>query len=87
MTKLTFKRQCWLSVALILIGCLLATFLKQGVFENIAWVLIGLLYIFHPVVPESFKWRYSGDEKRMQRDARIAGAIAILIGLITRFGV
>lgn len=72
----------------ILLCCfLMATFLKQGIIYNVGWVLSGLLFVLHPVCPEAWKWRYGDDEKRMKRDFRIAGAVAILFGLLIRFGV
>lgn len=84
---LTWGRQWWLMAVIVFVGVALASLLKQGVFSNIAWVLAGLLPIIHPVCPEAWKWKYGDDDKRMKRDSRIAGAVVIFIGLITRFGV
>jgi len=85
--KLTFKQEWWIMAGIVLCGLFLATLFKQGIFSNIAWVLAGLLPIIHPVCPERWKWRYGDDDKRMKRDFRIGGAVVVLIGLITRFGV
>lgn len=85
--KLTFKQQAWLMAGILVCGFVLSTIFKQGFFSNIGWVLAGLLFIVHPVCPESWKWRYGDDDKRMQRDYRIAGVVVVFIGLITRFGV
>ena len=73
--------------SIVLLGFLLATFCKNGIFENIGLVLAGLLPIVHPVCPEAWKWKYRDNEKRMQRDSRMGGAIVILLSLITRFGI
>lgn len=85
--RLNYKRQCWLAVGIVLFGFILARLTGWAIAPNVAWVLAGLLSIVHPLVPESIKWRYAGDEKKMARDSRIAGAVVIVVGLITRFGV
>ena len=85
--ELNYKRQCWLAVGIVLFCFILAGLTGWNKASNVGWVLAGLLFIVHPLVPESIKWRYAGDEKRMARDARIAGAVVILVGLITKFGV
>ena len=85
MSWLSFKRQSWLSAAVVLLGFVLSTLFKQGVFSNIGWVLSGLLFVIHHICPETWKWRYGDDERRMRRDFRIGGAVIILLGLITRF--
>ena len=84
---LTFKRQSWLIAGIVLLGFVLSTLLKQCIFSNIGWVLAGLLFVIHPVCPETWKWKYGDDEKKMKRDFRIGGAVVIFLGLITRFGV
>ena len=84
---LTFRRQMWLMVGVMLLCFTLATLFKEGVLSNIGWVFAGLLFVIHPVCPESWAWKYDNDEKRMKRDFRIAGAVVIFIGFITRFGV
>lgn len=85
--RLNYKRQCWLAVGIVLFGFVLARLTGWAIAPNVGWVLAGLLYIVHPLVPESIKWRYAGDERKMARDSRIAGAVVIVVGLITRFGV
>ncbi|MCD7957868.1 MAG: oxidoreductase membrane subunit [Lachnospiraceae bacterium] len=82
MKKITFKMQLYISAALILVGNLLSTLLKNGILCNIAWILSGLLYIFHPAYPSE-----SADNPRIERAVRIAGVILILIGLLIRFRV
>lgn len=87
MSCLTFKRQWWLTAGVALLGHVCSSLFKQGVFSNIAWVLAGLLFVIHPVCPETWKWKYGDDERRMKRDFRIGGAVVIILGLMTRFGV
>ena len=85
--KLNYKRQGWLALGIVLFCFILARLTGWAIASNLGWVLAGLLSIVHPLVPESIKWRYAGDEKKMARDARIAGAVVIAVGLITKFGV
>lgn len=87
LNKFTFAQQWWLAFGIMLCCAALATFLKQGIFANLGWMLAGLLFILHPVCPEMAKWRYRNDEERMKRDFRIAGAVIFAIGLMIRFGV
>ncbi len=82
MQRITFKMQLYISAALILIGNLLSTLLKNGTLCNIVWILSGLLYILHPVCPSE-----TTDNPRIERAIRIAGVILILIGLLIRFQV
>ncbi|MCD8012419.1 MAG: oxidoreductase membrane subunit [Lachnospiraceae bacterium] len=82
MKRITFKIQLCISVALILIGNLLSVLLKNGILCNVAWILIGLLYILHPVCPSG----YAGNSK-IKRVVRIAGVVLILIGLLIRYQV
>ena len=87
MKSLTFKQQFWTGFAIVIACFILSTIFNRGIFSNIGWILNGLLFVIHPVCPEVWKWRYGDDEKRMNRDFRIAGAVVIAVGLLTRFGV
>lgn len=87
MKTLTFKQQLLIGLAIEIVCFILATTLKMGIISNVGWIIYGLLFVIHPVCPETWKWRYGDDEKRMKRDFRIAGATVILFGLLIRFGV
>ncbi len=53
MKKLTFSRQLTLGM-LIMAICLAITFVaKIEAFQNIAWILYGLLFLINPVVPQN----------------------------------
>ena len=81
MEKLTFKRQLFLGIVLIIAGNILAFIFRKGIFSNIAWILYGLLFIINPVYPE----RYRDNGEKAKVAARIAGIVCIIVGLITRF--
>ena len=81
MEKLTFKRQLFLGIVLIIAGNILAFIFRKGIFSNIAWILYGLLFIINPVYPE----RYRDNGKKAKVAARIAGIVCIIVGVITRF--
>lgn len=79
MRSLTFQRQIVLGIVLIIVGNSLAFTFHNGIFSNIMWILYGLLFILNPVYPEQ------SDSKKGKKGARIAGAICIAVGLLTRF--
>lgn len=81
MEKLTFKRQLFFGIVLIIAGNILAFIFGKGVFSNIAWILYGLLFIINPVYPE----RYRDNGEKAKAAARIAGIVCIIVGVITRF--
>ena len=81
MEKLTFKRQLFLGIVLIIAGNILAVIFRKGIFSNIAWILSGLLFIINPVYPE----RYRDNGKKAKVAARIAGIVCIIVGVTTRF--
>ena len=87
MKNITFSQQWWFAFAVVFICEGLAYYFKLGVLANLGWVLSGLTFVLHPVCPKAWQWRYGNDEKRMQRDFRIGGAVVVLLGLLTRFGV
>ena len=63
---------------------ILATWTKIRYFHNLAWILYGIIWIIHPTWPKSWDWK---DHDKLRLGCRIAGVIAIIVGLITRFGV
>ena len=81
MEKLTFKRQLFMGIVLIIAGNILAFIFRKGIFSNIAWILYGLLFIINPVYPE----RYRDNGKKAKVAARIAGIVCIIVGVTTRF--
>ena len=82
MTKrFTFKAQLLCGVIIAIASCTLSFALHRSIFMNIAWIIYGLMWIFHPVCPEGF------DQKRGSHLARVAGVICIAVGLIVKFGI
>lgn len=77
--KLTYKTQIGVALAIILLANVLSTIFKHWIYRSAGFVVCGLLWIIHPVLP-------SGAEvsKRTMLWVRIAGIILILIGIFTR---
>ena len=71
----------FLGVVLIAAANALAFIFRFGIFANIAWILYGLLFLINPVYPK----RYHGEREKAKLAARIAGALCILVGFLTRF--
>lgn len=78
---ITFKIQLIFGVILALFSCFVSFVFHISVFMNIAWILYGLLWIIHPVCPESY------NNNRGIQLSRIAGIICVLIGIIMEFGI
>lgn len=82
MTKrFTFKAQLLCGVMIAIVSCTLSSALHKSIFINVAWIIYGLMWIFHPVCPEGF------DKRRGSQLARVAGVVCIAVGLIVKFGV
>ena len=77
--KLNWRKQNALCVLLVIVGHILTDTLDNWVWRNTAFVICGLMYIFHPVLPSNV-----APTKQTLRWARIAGVILILIGIFTR---
>ena len=81
--RFRFTQQLTLCFGLFLCNGLLAHGLGCGWFHNLSWVLSGLLFLVNPVLPEPWHDFHSD---ALRREARIAGAVLLFIGLVVRFG-
>lgn len=63
---------------------IIATISKNGIFDNIAWILYGASLIIRPCWPKAWD---NADHQKLRLGCRIAGGLAILVGVFTRFGV
>ena len=77
--KLTYKAQMILSFFLVILGNILTEVFDFWIYRSIAFIICGLLFIVHPVVPKHLE----GIDKAVFW-TRIAGVIFILIGIFTR---
>ncbi len=77
-----FLTQLWIAVGLVVASFLLSVLLQNGTASNLGWVLAGLLFLLHPVLPQN-------REKTPGRLwlVRLAGAVVILVGVLVRFQV
>lgn len=81
--KLSFQAQIIVMVIVMGVCFVLSELLHTGVFQNIAWICVGLLWIINPIWPKM--WDYA-DHEKLKKGAVIAGAIMIAVGLMGRFG-
>ena len=79
MKKLTYEAQLTISFLIVILGCILSDIFNFWIYHSIAYVISGLLFIVHPVVPKQLE----GINKAVFW-TRIAGIILILIGIFTR---
>ena len=83
--QLSFKIQCYISLAIIACTSLFGQLFKMGILHNICWILIGLLFVVNPVWPQAWDWR---DHKELKKGVRIGGIFVIVIfGFLFRYGV
>lgn len=78
MKKLTFSRQLTLGMLIMAICLVIAFVAKIEVFQNIAWILYGLLFFINPVVPQNVP---DGKIKIARIAIRICGVIIIYSGV------
>ena len=79
MKRLTYEAQLTVSVILVILGSFLSDVFDFWIYHSMAYVICGLLFIVHPVVPKYLE----GIEKSIFW-TRIAGVILVLIGIFTR---
>lgn len=77
--KLNYDAQLTISFILVILGYILTDVFDFWIYRSIAFVICGLLFIVHPVVPN-----YLETNKKTVFWTRIAGVILVLIGGFTR---
>lgn len=77
--KLTYKAQLLISVAAVILSNILTEIFDSWIYRSVGFVICGLLWIVHPVLPEDAEMT-----KRTLLWTRLAGAMLILIGAFTR---
>ena len=77
--KLTYKAQMFICFGIILLANVISTILKHWIYRSGGFVVCGLLWFIHPVLPK-------GEEvsKKTLLWTRTAGIILILMGVFTR---
>ncbi len=74
-----YNVQMLVSVAIILLANVISTILKHWIYRSAGFVVCGLLWIVHPVLPNGAEV-----SKRTILWTRIAGVVLVLIGVFTR---
>ena len=77
--KLTYKAQLLISVAVVILSNILTEIFDSWIYRSVGFVICGLLWIVHPVLPEDAEMT-----KRTLLWTRLAGAMLILRGVFTR---
>lgn len=77
--KQTYKMQMIISVIIIIFTNILTEIFDFWIYRSIGFVLCGLLWVFHPVLPNGAEV-----SKRTLLWVRIAGVLLILSGVLTR---
>ena len=77
--KLTYNAQMLISVVIIILANILTEILDDWIYRSIGFVICGLLFIVHPVVPNGVE-----ANRKAIFWTRIAGVILIFIGIFTR---
>lgn len=77
--KLTYKAQLNLSVLIMILANILTEILAHWIYRSAGFVICGLMWILHPVVPRNMK-----ANQQTLFWTRIAGVILICIGVFTR---
>ena len=79
MKKLSYEAQLTISFFIVILGNVLSDTFNFWIYHSIAYVICGLLFIVHPVVPKHLE-----EIGKAVFWTRIAGVILILIGIFTR---
>ena len=77
--KLTYKAQMLICLVIIFLANVISTILKHWIYRSGGFVICGLLWLIHPVLPNGAEV-----SKKTLLWTRIAGIILILIGVFTR---
>lgn len=79
MFKLTFRNQIILGILMMMACYICADIFQQASFVNAATVVYGLLFVIHPVYPESVT------NPRMKLYMRLTGLFIVILGLLSRY--
>ena len=77
--KWTYKTQMMIFLAVIILANILSTIFKHWIYRSAGFVVCGLLWIVHPLLPKGAEV-----SERTILATRVAGIILILIGIFTR---
>ena len=77
--KLNYDAQLTISFILVILGNILTDVFDFWIYRSIAFVICGLLFIVHPVVPN-----YLETNKKTVFWTRMGGVLLIFIGVFTR---
>lgn len=77
--RMNYKNQLIVSVIVIILANVLSTIFKHWIYRSAGFILCGLLFLLHPVLPNGVE-----KTKKTLLWVRIAGVVLVLIGVFTR---
>ena len=81
--QLSFRTQGYISLAIIGCAFVFEQIFKMGIFHNIGWVIVGLLFIINPVWPKAMDWR---NHDELKKGIRIGSVLVIILfGFLIRY--
>lgn len=81
MKWLTYRNQMILGISILTLCHILSWVTGRGFFQNIGWIVYGMLFLLHPVWLES-----ASRNPHISNYVRIAGAVVVVLGSILRVG-
>lgn len=79
---LNFKRQMIVGLVILLAGFISSSLFQQGWLCNAGGVIYGAIFLINPVCPERIN-----KTPQITVFVRIAGAVIVLVSLVTRYGI
>lgn len=81
MKKITWRLQLIIGFLIMGIGHLVAHLIQNGICINVAYIIIGLLFIINPVYPNI---NQTIEPRKGILYARIGGVVVIILGFIIK---
>lgn len=85
MKQLSFRVQSYISLAIMACAFLLGQIFKMGIFHNIGFTVVGVIFAINPVWPKGWDWQ---EHDKLKKGIRTGSIIVIVVfGLLMRYRV
>ena len=81
--RLSFRTQAVIGLAVLALCAVLSALRHSGIYQNLGWILCGLMFLINPVWPEMWD---KFDHGKLRTGARLAGVLMAVLGVLVRFG-